>query len=291
MESALDIVALARSERAPVAEVARAYFELGVALGLDWLHVEIDRLAVDGSWQATARTGLRDAGDARASRAHPAGAAHARREARRRAAGALERGARRRARRPGSARSPKCAAWAPRISRRSPSASTRYAASRPARSGQRGCASRSRSPRTSGRMRSPPCSPASRASACRPTRSWSPMTAPAPRHAAGHRQRSSPARRCRARLVSQPHGAFAPRACAISPSPPLPANTSCSSTATCCCTRNSSPIIARIARRGFYTQGVRVLRRRAAHARAARGSRRAARRRCRAASACCAAPI
>jgi len=46
--------------------VARAYFDLGVALGLDWLHVEIDRLVVDGSWQATARTGLRDA----AMRAH-----------------------------------------------------------------------------------------------------------------------------------------------------------------------------------------------------------------------------
>ena len=42
------------------------YFELGVLLGLDWLHTEIDRLAVDGSWQATARTGLRDA----AMRAH-----------------------------------------------------------------------------------------------------------------------------------------------------------------------------------------------------------------------------
>ena len=42
------------------------YFELGVLLGLDWLHGEIDRLAVDGSWQATARTGLRDA----AMRAH-----------------------------------------------------------------------------------------------------------------------------------------------------------------------------------------------------------------------------
>jgi len=66
MESALDIVALARSERAPVAEVARTYFELGVSLGLDWLHGEVDGLAVDGAWQATARTGLRDA----AMRAH-----------------------------------------------------------------------------------------------------------------------------------------------------------------------------------------------------------------------------
>jgi glutamate dehydrogenase len=66
LEPALDIVALARSERAAVHEVAHAYFQLGVALGLDWLHVEIDKLTVDGSWQATARTGLRDA----AMRAH-----------------------------------------------------------------------------------------------------------------------------------------------------------------------------------------------------------------------------
>ena len=70
LEPALDIVALAREARkrvhARVPEVAHAYFELGVALGLDWLHVEIDRLAVDGSWQATARTGLRDS----AMRAH-----------------------------------------------------------------------------------------------------------------------------------------------------------------------------------------------------------------------------
>jgi glutamate dehydrogenase len=66
LEPALDIVALAASERTPVAEVARAYFELGVALGLDWLHSEIDRLSVDGTWQATARTGLRDS----AMRAH-----------------------------------------------------------------------------------------------------------------------------------------------------------------------------------------------------------------------------
>jgi glutamate dehydrogenase len=66
LEPALDIVAMAREERQPVAQVARAYFELGVHIGLDWLHREIDRLSVDGSWQATARTGLRDA----AMRAH-----------------------------------------------------------------------------------------------------------------------------------------------------------------------------------------------------------------------------
>ncbi len=66
LEPALDIVALARGERAPVAEVAHAYFDIGLTLGLDWLHSEIDRLPVDGSWQAVARTGLRDA----AMRAH-----------------------------------------------------------------------------------------------------------------------------------------------------------------------------------------------------------------------------
>jgi glutamate dehydrogenase len=66
LDPALDIVALARSEQLPVPEVARAYFEVGLALGLDWLHREIDRLVADGSWQATARTGLRDA----AMRAH-----------------------------------------------------------------------------------------------------------------------------------------------------------------------------------------------------------------------------
>ncbi|MEO8020015.1 MAG: NAD-glutamate dehydrogenase domain-containing protein, partial [Pseudomonadota bacterium] len=66
LEPALDIVALARNQRVPVTDVARVYFELGVNLGLDWLHGEIDRLAVDGPWQASARTGLRDA----AMRAH-----------------------------------------------------------------------------------------------------------------------------------------------------------------------------------------------------------------------------
>jgi NAD-specific glutamate dehydrogenase len=57
----MDIVALAHGEKIPVLEVARSYFELGEALGLDWLHSEIDKLSVDGSWQATARSGLREA--------------------------------------------------------------------------------------------------------------------------------------------------------------------------------------------------------------------------------------
>jgi glutamate dehydrogenase len=60
LEPALDIVALAQGEKMPVIDVARAYFEVGVALGLDWMHDEIDRLPVEGSWQASARASLRD---------------------------------------------------------------------------------------------------------------------------------------------------------------------------------------------------------------------------------------
>jgi glutamate dehydrogenase len=60
LEPALDIVALAREERVAVADAARTYFSLGADLGLDWLHAQIDGLRVDGAWQATARTGLRD---------------------------------------------------------------------------------------------------------------------------------------------------------------------------------------------------------------------------------------
>jgi glutamate dehydrogenase len=44
-----------------VLEAARIYFEAGARTGLDWLRQQIDRLPVEGPWQATARTGLRDA--------------------------------------------------------------------------------------------------------------------------------------------------------------------------------------------------------------------------------------
>jgi glutamate dehydrogenase len=59
--ASLDIVELARSQRIAVAEAARIYFEAGACTGLDWLRQQIDRLPVEGPWQATARTGLRDA--------------------------------------------------------------------------------------------------------------------------------------------------------------------------------------------------------------------------------------
>jgi len=57
----LDIVELAASQRIGVTEAARLYFEAGARTGLDWLRQQIDRLPVEGPWQATARTGLRDA--------------------------------------------------------------------------------------------------------------------------------------------------------------------------------------------------------------------------------------
>ncbi len=59
--AALDIVELATAYKASVIEVARAYFEIGARIGLDWVRDQIEQLSVDGPWQAIARTGLRDA--------------------------------------------------------------------------------------------------------------------------------------------------------------------------------------------------------------------------------------
>ncbi len=42
------------------AHAARIYFGLGAALGLDWIRGEIERLAVEGHWQAVARGTLRE---------------------------------------------------------------------------------------------------------------------------------------------------------------------------------------------------------------------------------------
>ncbi len=59
--ASLDVVELAAARKTAVPEAARVYFEVGSRTGLDWLREQIDRLPVEGSWQATARTGLRDA--------------------------------------------------------------------------------------------------------------------------------------------------------------------------------------------------------------------------------------
>ncbi|HEY1900383.1 MAG TPA: NAD-glutamate dehydrogenase [Steroidobacteraceae bacterium] len=56
----LDLVELAATDQIPVKDTAQVYFGLGARLGLDWLHDQVEALQIDGTWQAVARTGLRD---------------------------------------------------------------------------------------------------------------------------------------------------------------------------------------------------------------------------------------
>jgi glutamate dehydrogenase len=58
--SSVDIVEVALARRAPVARAARVYFGLGAAIGLDWIRDEIERLPVEGHWQALARGTMRE---------------------------------------------------------------------------------------------------------------------------------------------------------------------------------------------------------------------------------------
>jgi glutamate dehydrogenase len=58
--AALDIVELSLAHRVSVIETARVYFEVGARIGIDWLRDQIERLSVEGTWQAIARGGLRD---------------------------------------------------------------------------------------------------------------------------------------------------------------------------------------------------------------------------------------
>ena len=60
VHSGVDIVEVAAARHAPIAHAARVYFGLGTALGLDWIRGEIERLAVEGHWQALARSTLRE---------------------------------------------------------------------------------------------------------------------------------------------------------------------------------------------------------------------------------------
>ncbi len=61
LNAALDIVEIAARHRVTVLEAARVYFEVGARVGCDWLQARIEKLVVEGPWQAVARTGLRDA--------------------------------------------------------------------------------------------------------------------------------------------------------------------------------------------------------------------------------------
>ncbi len=60
IHAGVDIVELALSRRAAIGHAAKVYFGLGAELGLDWLRDEIERLTVDGHWQAVARATLRE---------------------------------------------------------------------------------------------------------------------------------------------------------------------------------------------------------------------------------------
>jgi glutamate dehydrogenase len=60
LNAALDIVELAAARRGRLSETAHVYFEVGARVGLDWLRDQVERLPVEGSWQAVARTELRD---------------------------------------------------------------------------------------------------------------------------------------------------------------------------------------------------------------------------------------
>ena len=58
--SALDIVEIAASQKSDVKSVAAGYFHIESRLDLGWLREEIERLPVDGHWQAIARGTLRE---------------------------------------------------------------------------------------------------------------------------------------------------------------------------------------------------------------------------------------
>jgi glutamate dehydrogenase len=60
VHAGVDIVEVALTRRATISHAARIYFGLGAALGLDWVRCEIDRLGVEGHWQAIARSTLRE---------------------------------------------------------------------------------------------------------------------------------------------------------------------------------------------------------------------------------------
>jgi len=59
-QAAIDAVDVASARRIPVERAARIYFSLGAELGLDWIRSEIERLGVEGHWQAVARGTLRE---------------------------------------------------------------------------------------------------------------------------------------------------------------------------------------------------------------------------------------
>jgi len=60
MRPALDLVEVAKATGATVTRIADIYFSVAEATGLNWLREQIEKLAVDGQWQAAARHTLRE---------------------------------------------------------------------------------------------------------------------------------------------------------------------------------------------------------------------------------------
>jgi len=60
MHSALDIIEVAQDTSADTDQVAQIYFLLGEDLRIDWLRDQVERLAVEGRWQAMARNSMRE---------------------------------------------------------------------------------------------------------------------------------------------------------------------------------------------------------------------------------------
>jgi glutamate dehydrogenase len=60
LHCALDLVEVATAARVAIMYAAKAYFELGERIGLTWVKEQIDRLGVEGQWQAAAQRTMRD---------------------------------------------------------------------------------------------------------------------------------------------------------------------------------------------------------------------------------------
>ena len=105
----VDIVEVALARRAPVAQAARVYFGLGAAIGLDWIRGEIERLPVEGHWQALARGTLREEAVPAAAPPRPTRCSARRTRRRARAHRRLAQDRRRRPRQRDAARCARCA--------------------------------------------------------------------------------------------------------------------------------------------------------------------------------------
>jgi glutamate dehydrogenase len=60
LHCALDLVEVATAGRVTIGYAAKVYFELGERIGLTWIKEQIERLGVEGQWQAAARRTMRD---------------------------------------------------------------------------------------------------------------------------------------------------------------------------------------------------------------------------------------